>query len=236
MVNNLASRITQARKDAGLSKSELARRVGVSNPTVTDWESGKIKELKGQNLSKLAQILNLSPDWLATGKGPRERRPVTGTIGIADERYRPGQINDGHGHYLTNTKMPIRPVPVISWVSAGQWADISDPYAPGVAEEWETTSKKVGEHAFALRVRGDSMEPAIPDGATLIVDPEAEPRHRSIVIVRQNGDSEATCKRLIYEGDRPAYLQPDNTRYPVLQLAPDARIIGVVRQILIDTD
>ena len=232
----LKDRIRSARHAKGLTQQELADKIGVKRASVTQWETGATKSIESTNLLAAAKALDVSPEWLSTGRGPRERLPVVGTIGIADERYRPGQINDGSGHYLTNTKMPIRPVPVISWVSAGQWADISDPYAPGVAEEWETTSKKVGEHAFALRVRGDSMEPAIPDGATLIVDPEAEPRHRSIVIVRQNGDSEATCKRLIYEGDRPAYLQPDNTRYPVLQLAPDARIIGVVRQILIDTD
>jgi len=39
-----------------------------------------------------------------------------------------------------------------------------------------------------------------------------------------------------YEGDRPAYLQPDNPRYPILPLSPDAVIIGVVKQILIDMD
>ena len=133
---------------------------------------------------------------------------------------------------------PIRArVPLISWTTAGNWGEVVDNFAPGDAEDWIATTAKVGPHAFALRIRGESMAPTIPDGAIVIVDPDAEPRHRSIVIVRQNHDSEATCKRLIYEGDRPM-IRPDNPAYvgQVAPLADDARIVGVVRQVVVDLE
>ena len=82
-----------------------------------------------------------------------------------------------------------------------------------------------------------ARQPKEPDGAIVVVDPDAEPRHRSIVIVRQNNVSEATCKRLIYEGDQPM-IRPDNPAY-VGQIAPlvdDARIVGVVRQVVVDLE
>ena len=128
-------------------------------------------------------------------------------------------------------------VPLISWTTAGNWAEVVDNFAPGDAEDWVVTTANVGPHAFALRIRGESMTPTIPDGAIVVVDPDKAPHHRSIVIVRQNGESEATCKRLIYEGDKPM-IRPDNPAYAgqIAPLAPDARIVGVVRQVVVDLE
>jgi len=126
-------------------------------------------------------------------------------------------------------------VPLISWTTAGNWAEVVDNFAPGDAEDWIVTTARVGPHAFALRIRGDSMTPLIPDGAIVIVDPDTDAKHRSIVIVRQNHDTEATCKRLIYDAAQP-YLQPENPRYPVMQMSPDAKIVGVVRQVITDLE
>jgi len=62
-------RITIARTAANLSKTELAKLVGVSNPTVSDWESGDIKKLEAENLLKLCEVLHVSPRWLQFGEG-----------------------------------------------------------------------------------------------------------------------------------------------------------------------
>lgn len=52
-----------ARTNAGLSQKEVAITLGVSVPTVSDWESGK-KFPSGKNLVKLAQLLKVSTDYL----------------------------------------------------------------------------------------------------------------------------------------------------------------------------
>lgn len=126
-------------------------------------------------------------------------------------------------------------VPLISSTTAGQWSEVVDNLQPGDAEDWIVTTARVGPHAYALRIQGDSMEPIIPDGAIVVVDPDASADHNRVVIVRQNGHSEATCKRLIYDGGKP-YLRPDNPRYPIIEMAPDAVICGVVRQVVVDLD
>lgn len=126
-------------------------------------------------------------------------------------------------------------VPLVSSTTAGNWAEIVENFEPGDAEDWVVTTAKVGPRAYALRIQGDSMTPLIADGAIVIVDPDTQAKHRSIVIVRQNHDTEATCKRLIYDGTRP-YLQPENPRYPVMQMGPDAVISGVVRQVITDLE
>lgn len=62
-------RLTQAREDLGWSKTKLAQEVGVSNPTVTDWENGDIKKLEGENLLKICDVLHVRPRWLQFGEG-----------------------------------------------------------------------------------------------------------------------------------------------------------------------
>lgn len=68
-MNNWHTRLTAARVKRGLNKSELAKGVGVSNPTVTDWESGEIKKLEAENLLKICELLSISSRWLMLGRG-----------------------------------------------------------------------------------------------------------------------------------------------------------------------
>lgn len=55
------------------TKAALARFCKVKEPSVADWFNGKTKTLEGENLLNAAKFFNVSPEWLATGKHPRER-------------------------------------------------------------------------------------------------------------------------------------------------------------------
>lgn len=68
-MKNWNERLTFARKTAGLKQIELARAVGVSSASVSDWESGVVKNLEAPNLLKICEALNISPTWLQFGKG-----------------------------------------------------------------------------------------------------------------------------------------------------------------------
>lgn len=50
-----------------MSKAELARACNVSAPTVTDWESGKIKNLDAANMLTICEVLAVEPRWLVWG-------------------------------------------------------------------------------------------------------------------------------------------------------------------------
>lgn len=54
-------RLRIARESAGVPKAQLARRVGVSAPTVTDWESGKIRKIDAANLLAVCSVLGADP-------------------------------------------------------------------------------------------------------------------------------------------------------------------------------
>lgn len=53
----------KAREEAGLSQKEVAISLGVSAPTVSDWESGK-KNPNSTNLRELVKLYNASADYL----------------------------------------------------------------------------------------------------------------------------------------------------------------------------
>ncbi len=151
----------------------------------------------------MAHHLGVSARWLGSGEGAIE----------------PSNVSPGPD---------LRPpVPLVSWVQAGDWTEYTDPYPPGMAEEWISPSTKVSACSFALKVRGDSMGPKFTEGDTLIVDPEVEARNGDFVIVRLDDAQEATFKQLIIDGPQK-FLKPLNARYPVVPINGNATIVGVV--------
>lgn len=65
-------RLETARMHRGVSKSDVASAVKVSNATVSDWESGKTKKIEGDNLLNVCEYLRISAKWLLFNKGPME--------------------------------------------------------------------------------------------------------------------------------------------------------------------
>lgn len=203
---SVGERIQTARKRVGLSQKELAAKLHVSQPALAKWENDKsLPAMK--RIQAIASILGISVEFLTSG---------------VESNTKPAPSIKGK-------------IPIISWSTAGDWGEVVDNFSPNDADGFVTSTVNVSNQAFALKIVGESMQPTIPDGATVIVDPNAQYRHKSIVIVRQNGDTEATCKRLIIEGETK-YLQPDNDRYPVMKMMDDAVICGVVKQVSIEFD
>lgn len=143
--------------------------------------------------------------------------------------------SEQNGHYnVTPSALTGKRLPVVSWVQAGVWSGIADNFHPGDADDWVTPEDPMGIHAYALRVRGDSMAnpaglPTFPEGMIIMIEPDVEPKTGDFVIVRCNGDEEATFKKLTRESGT-YYLTPLNPRYPVVPLPKDAVFCGVVRE------
>ena len=69
-------RMTGAREAAGLSQTELARRMGVKVKTVRAWENDQ-SEPRANKLQMLAGMLGVSIMWLLTGQGDGLDGPET---------------------------------------------------------------------------------------------------------------------------------------------------------------
>lgn len=64
-------RIKEAREEAGMANSDLARAVGVKPASVTLWENGSTKNMDAANCIKACEVLGIRPQWLVFGRGPK---------------------------------------------------------------------------------------------------------------------------------------------------------------------
>ena len=58
-----SERLKDLRKQAGLTQVDVAEKLGISQPAYASWERG-IKKPTQENLVKIAQVLNVSVDYL----------------------------------------------------------------------------------------------------------------------------------------------------------------------------
>jgi len=108
---------------------------------------------------------------------------------------------------------PSHPIPIISWVAAGEFYEAIDIWPPGVSGEGEPvySRKRVGKNTFALRVKGKSMEPRFHDGDIIIVDPSLRCDTGCFCVVKIN--EKVTFKRF-YENESEVRLISLNEKYP----------------------
>jgi transcriptional regulator with XRE-family HTH domain len=62
-VETIAQRLARIRRERGMTQVELAQRLGVAQPVVSDYERGELR-LHGQLIVKLSQILGVSSEEL----------------------------------------------------------------------------------------------------------------------------------------------------------------------------
>ena len=55
--------------EKGLKNSDVSRGTGISNMTLSDWKRGKSTP-KYENMKKIADFLDVSVEYLMTGRGP----------------------------------------------------------------------------------------------------------------------------------------------------------------------
>ena len=105
-------------------------------------------------------------------------------------------------------------IPVLASVGAGIPFDSILTFDQDDEDSWEEISKldaRKGAY-FALRIRGDSMEPLIRHGDVVIVRKQDDYDDGDIVIVLVNGD-EGVCKKLEYRNKGGIALLSINPAY-----------------------
>ena len=174
---NFSERLKKARAYSGLSQRALSEVVGMSQPGYQKLENGAVGS---KFAAQIALACGVSPEWLVTGKGAMITLKTETNAG-------PGP--DIKGWY-----------PILGSVPCGSPQEIVERAKSDPNTQWAPSPKVVPDSCFYLRASGNSMSPTLNDGDIVLIDPEAQPMHRDIVVVR-NGDNEATMKRLVRDGE-----------------------------------
>ncbi|WP_237133778.1 LexA family protein [Pseudohongiella sp. O18] len=206
-------RLNIALENSGLTKADLAKRIGVSRPTVTDWTKGNIKTISGGNAEKLSRHLGVSVTWLLTGHGAMRPNSEIGEINAA---YTFGKMNR---------------IPLVSWADVGAWCESRYTFDPERAEDWLQPPEKVGDGTFAVVVVNDSMIApypgmrSYPQGTIIYVDPEKVVTNGCRVVAKAGG--EYMFKQYIEDAGK-RYLKPLNPTYEKIEFTEDVQVCGVV--------
>ena len=169
-------KIKARRLELGLSLEDVAKVVGVGKSTVRKWETGYIENMRRDKIAKLAEALHTTPAYLM---GWEEETTTASPAREIDALY--DALNDAgqkelcsYGRYLVTLeeykvrvprpvpKAPARIIPLLpSAFAAGA------PESPGdlMFSDYETTDPRA---EFAIRINGNSMEPALPDGSVAL--------------------------------------------------------------------
>ena len=68
--------LSDRRKELGLLQSDVAKAVGVSDPTVSRWESGDIANMRRDKIEALAKVLRTDPYFIMTGEHAEKEKPA----------------------------------------------------------------------------------------------------------------------------------------------------------------
>jgi SOS-response transcriptional repressor LexA len=210
-MTTLGKRLRRARKNKGLSQKALAERIGIKQQAVQRIERGDVKN--SCYIVELAHALEVSSDWLVTGK--EWRPPITYTSELQN-RYTPALIKQA---------------PLLSWQDIDEMRNLS----------FTLQNRSIipifndhGDKCFVLELKDDSMCSPKNDLISflqkdlLFVQVDRVPLPNEFVIARLAATNEIICRRYVCDDDNHAFLIPLNAAYASIRVTPEIEIIGVV--------
>lgn len=177
---------------AKVSTQAVADALGVSYQAIRRAEEGKTKALSAANNEKAAAFLNVSSRWLATGKGLMVDAIADAANAEAVEV----------GGLPRATK-----IPVAGYAKLGENGWYDEVLTLGAAGYVEAHSSD--PDAYALRVKGDSMFPAIRDGWYVVVEPNGAPAAGEYVAIAMK-DGRKMVKEFLFRGASGVSVQSVN--------------------------
>lgn len=172
----LSDRIREAMEGAGLTAAELARKTGKTAGAVSQWLDGSTRSIKGDTAAALEAATGYRGAWISTGKGAKKGEDSAEYVGA----------------------VRIGSVPVVGTAKMGDdgyYDEISS--VPG-AGDGHIEIAVDDPNAYGIRVRGQSMFPAIRDGWYVLVKPNATPRPGEYVLLKLR-DGRKMVKELLFQ-------------------------------------
>ena len=215
-------RIKEARKYAGLTQEKFGDKIGLKQSQIRDIESGKQK-VSVDIAEEIEKNFNICAVWLIFGKGQMVVSE-TENLPIAQEKHYEDEKNTVLVNYYPDV------------VAAAGYGGINGDSKPEIM----TVSRSFLFNMFGLssfigidiiHVVGESMEPFIPNGETILIQRTHEARNNQVIIARIN--DELYVKRLLRDPlGRWVKLISDNKQYPDIDLNQEEmkqlEIIGIV--------
>lgn len=199
--------IRRRMRELGLSQKELGARVGKSQAWVSQELLRTPKQVirylwarDPEAVQRLLHVLQWTPEEFSRETGIHiPGSEIPGAIPVV--RYRIPVIDAGAGPPM--------------WNEGAEYITLHIPELRGKREE----------ELFAVRVKGDSMEPTLRDGDIVVFWTGGAPEPGRIVAVHVHWDGVIVKRLQRYNGSW--YLYSDNPDHPPVPLTENDRVLGV---------
>lgn len=197
--------LARRRKELGLTQKEVADAVGVSEATVSRWESGEIANMRRDRIASLAKVLRSSAGFIMTGERDENTIPLGfSPLPDTDTLPRVGRIACGE--------------PILAEQNIEDY--------DSVPSSWRAT--------FTLLCEGDSMAPCIQDGDLVAIRQQKEVENGEIAAVRI-GDEATLKRVYFHDDyielrpENPAYSSIIRRREEMNDVSIEGRAVGFCR-------
>lgn len=205
-IGGARSKLKIARKEAGYSQAQFAKKIGYQIGVLQAVEDGSARASEKMIEAICKALPNLDKNDLTSGSESAAFFTESGAVGLYGSK--------------PNVRLPrgvnARYVPLLSWAQAGSldagFVDDAYDYTGVLGIDVKDP------RAFGVQIRGNSMEPRISEGDNAIVCPGWEPRAGDTVVCRTiHGD--VMCK--LYQpknSGKIVVLSSYNPAYPPMEL------------------
>ncbi|WP_338987027.1 helix-turn-helix domain-containing protein [Fusobacterium polymorphum] len=167
----LANRLRSKRLENNLSLQYVAEKLGVSKVTVSRYETLDITNIPSDKIEGMAKLYNTTPAFLMGWETKEEKSNLNIDTINTDYIMIPLYESISAGYGASNSEF-IEMIPVFGL-------------------------KKNGTTYFAVKVEGDSMEPKIPNGSTIIIKKDIQIESGEIGAFNLNDENFVKQKKLV---------------------------------------
>lgn len=204
-------KLKERRKELGLTMLEIAQKIGVSEATVSRWESGDIANMKRDKIVALSNALQVNPSFIM---GWEDNLPAPNITEDFTTFPVIGEVAAGFEHQALE-----------DW--EGDTVNISNDYLKG----------RNKNDFFVLRVKGDSMYPEYQDGDRVLILKQPTVNYSGQVGVVIYNDELGTLKKIEYKpGENWIRLVAINPAYSPKKIENEelehCRILGIPKLII----
>lgn len=210
--NPQAERIKQERQRLGLTQIQLSEWIGVGKTTVINWEK---EDGTSPNAIQMSKLLDFGFDIHFILTGSRNETNESNCYDHADDyEYIPVYDVEASAGFGMTAYGATAPVSHLAF-----------------RKDWLKMRGLYPKDLSIITAKGDSMEPTIESGNTLLVDAsKSNPRDGHIYVILSN--DALWVKRVQRQFDGSLLLLSDNPAYPPQTLDfknhPDVQVIGQV--------
>ncbi|HDR1113280.1 TPA: helix-turn-helix transcriptional regulator [Pasteurella multocida] len=211
-MNKLSARLLSLMEEKGISQAELARRIGIKQPSVYKILSGETRN--PTKILEIATALGVDAHWLKTGEGSRD------TSLIVSEPNAEHKVKVDH--------LSVSAIAGYNGFSNADYPDIIRSIYFSETGLLEIIGRRSSEGIYLINIPTDSMAPTINKGDVGFVDVKINSYvGEGIYVFDLNG--ETYIKRLQRIPTGVIRAISDNTIYPPFDITEELFSTAVVR-------